>query len=42
MWICPKCGRSFKNENQQHYCGDKPKSIDEYIARQEEEKQVKE
>lgn len=40
MWICPKCGCSFKNENQQHYCGEKPKSIDEYIARQDDEKQV--
>lgn len=40
MWTCPKCGRSFKNENQQHYCGEKPKSIDEYIVGQDEEKQV--
>ena len=21
MWKCPKCGRSFKKENQGHYCG---------------------
>ncbi len=21
MWKCPKCGRTFKNENQSHYCG---------------------
>ena len=21
MWKCPKCGHSFKNENQGHYCG---------------------
>lgn len=23
MWNCPTCIRSFKNTNQQHYCGDK-------------------
>lgn len=34
MWICPKCGRSFKNRNQSHYCGPKPATIDEYIAGQ--------
>lgn len=37
MWICPKCGRSFKNQNQSHYCGKKPATIDEYIAGQPEE-----
>ena len=21
MWKCPKCGREFKNTNQEHYCG---------------------
>lgn len=31
MWICPKCGRSFKNTNQQHYCGKAPQNVDEYI-----------
>lgn len=31
MWICPKCKREFKNMNQNHYCGDSPKTIDEYI-----------
>ena len=36
MWTCPKCGRSFKKENQQHYCGEKPATIAEYIAAQEE------
>ena len=37
MWICPKCGRSFKNENQSHYCGKAPETIDEYILSQDEE-----
>lgn len=32
MWECPKCGREFKNENQNHFCGEKPKTIDEYIS----------
>ncbi|MDD3140286.1 MAG: DUF1801 domain-containing protein [Lachnospiraceae bacterium] len=40
MWICPKCGRSFKNQNQQHFCGEKPKTIDEYISAQDEEQQI--
>lgn len=37
MWKCPKCGRSFKNENQSHYCGKAPETIDEYILAQDEE-----
>ena len=37
MWKCPKCGRSFKNRNQDHYCGQPPKTIEEYIQRQPEE-----
>lgn len=32
MWQCPKCGRSFKNDNQDHFCGSAPSTIDEYIA----------
>lgn len=36
MWICPKCGRMFKNQNQDHYCGQAPETIDEYIAGQPE------
>ena len=36
MWICPKCGREFKNRNQDHYCGKSPETIDEYIAGQPE------
>lgn len=35
-WICPKCNREFNKENQSHYCGEKPKTIDEYILGQDE------
>lgn len=38
-WKCPKCGREFKKKGQDHYCGDKPKSIDEYIKIQSTETQ---
>lgn len=34
MWICPKCGRTFKRQNQEHYCGKKLETIDQYIAAQ--------
>ena len=34
-WKCPKCGREFRRENQDHYFG-KPQTIDEYIASQDE------
>ncbi len=34
-WICPKCGREFSKQNQDHYCI-KPQTIDEYIAAQDE------
>ena len=40
MWKCPKCGKEFKNTNQSHYCGEKPKIIEEYIMRQDDERQV--
>lgn len=36
MWQCPKCGRAFINQNQDHFCGEPPKSIDAYIAEQPE------
>ena len=36
MWKCPKCGRAFKNTNQDHYCGLAPETIDEYIQAQDE------
>lgn len=38
MWKCPKCGREFKNKEQDHFCV-KPNSIDEYIAAQPEDVQ---
>ena len=37
MWTCPNCGREFKRTNQNHYCGNAPSSIDEYILRQEKD-----
>jgi len=40
MWRCPKCGKEFKNVNQQHFCGEKPKTIDEYIMGQDEDKRA--
>ena len=40
MWKCLKCKREIKNENQSHYCGEKPKTIEEYILLQDEEKQA--
>lgn len=39
MWKCPKCGRTFKHTNQDHYCGEAPVTIEEYIGRQPEEVQ---
>lgn len=36
MWRCPKCGRSFRNADRQHYCG-KIETIDQYIAEQNED-----
>ena len=40
MWKCPICGREFKNTEQSHYCSVKPKTIDEYISFQDEEKKA--
>ena len=37
MWTCPKCGRSFKNQNQDHFCGKAPETIDAYILEQPED-----
>ena len=37
MWKCPKCGRAFKNENQSHYCGKAPQTVEEYIFAQDED-----
>lgn len=38
MWQCPKCQRTFRAENQHHYCG-KIETIDQYISEQAEEVQ---
>ena len=40
MWKCPKCGREFKNTNQNHCCGEKPGTVEEYILLQDDEKQA--
>lgn len=37
MWKCPECGRTFKKSNQGHFCGEAPKTIEEYIQRQPEQ-----
>jgi len=37
MWTCPKCGRTFKRQGQDHYCGKAPETVDGYIAGQPEE-----
>ena len=39
-WKCPKCGREFAKQDQQHYCV-KPKTVDEYIQLQDENVQPK-
>ena len=39
MWKCPKCGREFTRQNQDHYCI-KPRNIDEYIVAQDEKIQA--
>ena len=39
MCVCPKCGRSFKNKEQSHYCGKPPATIEEYICAQPQEVQ---
>ena len=39
-WKCPKCGREFAKQNQDHYCI-KPQNVDEYIAAQDEAVQPK-
>ena len=36
MWTCPKCGRTFKKENQSHFCGKSPKTVEDYILTQDE------
>ena len=34
MWKCPKCGREFSRQNQDHYCV-KPETVDAYIPMQD-------
>ncbi len=34
MWTCPKCGRTFKKQNQSHYCGRAPETVEDYILAQ--------
>ncbi|HPT79530.1 MAG TPA: DUF1801 domain-containing protein [Candidatus Atribacteria bacterium] len=36
MWQCPKCKKKFAKENQSHYCGEPPKTVDAYIEAQPE------
>ena len=31
-WTCPKCGKAFENQNQNHFCSEAPQTIDAYIA----------
>ena len=39
-WKCPKCGREFARQDQDHYCI-RPDTIDSYIAMQDESVQEK-
>ncbi len=41
MWKCPKCGRAFQNMGQHHFCGESPNTIEDYIAEQSEEVQLR-
>ena len=36
MWKCPKCGRAFRRQNQEHYCGKAPETVDAYILARDE------
>lgn len=39
-WKCPKCGREFARNEQDHYCI-RPQTVEEYIGIQEERVQGK-
>ena len=39
MWTCPKCGRIFARNGQDHYCEKPPETIEEYILNQPEKAQ---
>ncbi|MDR0520196.1 MAG: DUF1801 domain-containing protein [Clostridiales Family XIII bacterium] len=41
MWKCPNCGREFENVGQHHFCSAPPKTIEEYIAAQDEGAQAR-
>ena len=34
MWTCPKCGRTFKRQEQSHFCGKAPETVADYIEAQ--------
>ena len=36
MWKCPESGRTFTNTNQNHFCGNAPETVEEYILAQDE------
>ena len=38
MWVCPSCGKSFKNTNQKHDCSAEITTIDAYIAQAPKER----
>lgn len=40
MWTCPKCGREFTNNNQNHFCIETANTFDSYIAGQAENVQA--
>ncbi|MGT2801614.1 iron chaperone [Streptococcus henryi] len=40
MWICPNCQREFKRKNQGHFCGEAPKTIDDYIQGQSHQEEL--
>lgn len=37
MWQCPKCKREFKKNDQDHFCGEPPKTIEAYIEAQRDD-----
>ena len=32
MWKCEACGRMFQKQNQNHACGKKPETVEEYLS----------
>lgn len=37
LWKCPQCGRKFQHQDQDHFCGDPPQTMDAYITSYPEE-----